>query len=513
MALDWTSLGTIKFDLRPRLSGVGQTAALGSNSAASVPSGTFIALTALGFPMQVSTSCAGLTAFGFGPNSDGTTGGQGASLNSITVPSTNPQNCTIAVLAEMNGSKSDTTYATTDGRQNQGLFSWEGGGNSGAAIGMNRALRFANGAGPAGGDWWAWNASSLRVPCNLQLMVFRRSTSNVTINTAASVSEVVTTTDTAVATQSFSAGSLQGNNVCIGKIVRWTVWNGLLTDGNVTSLYNDVYSTGGLAPSEYRGDIVLLGDSLTAGYYPLPGQSWVDHLLSAAHAAKHRVWNYARAGEKLNGGSSLNLANAIASTNGSTLTQSHLKFLFGNAGENFPSRANVVLMLGTNDIAAVGSGVSSLTGAQICLGLQAACQLLKNWGARIYVVAPPPVKIPAWGAGIGATVETLRREYITAAQALVGNEVDAFMTWDGTDIEPVTASDAEVAAVTTGPNYQLFTSTSSNLMHTSNKGDGIHPGPIGQRLLGGAITRFVMQQVITNMAGSGSGRILRASRI
>lgn len=495
MALDWTSIGTFKFDVRPRLSGVGQASTLGANSVACSPSGSFSSLGGIGFPMHVPSACAGLVGFGFGPHSNGTAAVQGPSMNSINVPAINPQSSTIAVLAEIVGSKSTDSYGTSSGMQNQGMFSFDSGGNSGAAVGIDRTVRFANGVGPGGGDWWLWNASTLRVPCNLQLMVFRRNGGDVTINTASNVSETITTADAVVtSTQQFSCGSLVNNNACIGNIIRWTAWSGQLSDGNVTSLYDDVYAMGGLAPSDYTGDVVIFGDSITAGAYGLPGQTWVSRLLASAHAAKKRVWNYARSGEKMNGGLATSLANAISSTNTSTLTQSHLKFLFGNSGENFPSGAKVVIALGANDLYLVGGG-GTLTGAQICLGLQAACQLLKSWGATIYYIAPIPLSNSVWSAGVPASVETTRRALITAAQALIGTDLDAVMTWDGTDLEPTAASDTAVNAVTTGPAYQLFTSNSSNLMHTSNQGDRLHAGPIGQLLMGSSITRWLMPKI------------------
>lgn len=508
MALDWTSLGSYKFDLRPRTSGVGQAAGLGANSVVAVPSGTFAGLSTLGFPMHIPTSCAGLVAFGFGPR-DGTSVVQGPSMasSSVAVPTTNPQSCTIAVLAEITGSKPSTSAPSrTSGLNNQALYSWASGSSNrgGASIGIDRTIRFTDGGtAPGSGDWWNWVASSLRMPCNLQLVVIRRNGTSVTINTAADVSEVLTTSD-AITTSSgyFVAGSMEGNNVAVGKIARWTVWDGQLSDGNVTSLFNDVYASGGLAPNEYTGDIVVFGSSTSAGAYGLPGQNWVDHLLYAAHAAKKRVWNYSRSGEFINGGLRTTLSSAITDTTYGTLNQDYLKFLFGNNGENFPARAKVVIMHGANDISFIGGSGGTLTGAQICLGLQAACQLLKSWGATIYAVAPTPVRVSSWTSTAGLNTETARQGLVTAMQALVGNEIDAAMTWDGTDFEPTATTDAAAQAVTTGPNYQLQLANDSNLMATSNDSDGIHPGPIGQRVQGGAITRFVMQRIIAAEIGS-----------
>ena len=511
-ALDWSTLGTRKFDLKPQ-GGVGQAATLGAGAVAAVPSGTFSALGGAGFPMQVGTSSGGLTAFGHVPISDGSTAVAGASMNSINVPATNPQSCTVAVLMEMTGNKADVTFTNTDGRQNAGLFSWESGGNSGGSVGIDRTVRFANGVGPGGGDWWLWNASALRVPCNLQLVVFRRNGGDVTINTSAADQQTITTGDgVGTSTQSFSAGTLQNNNTAIGKIARWYVWDSQLSDANVAALYNDVYASGGLAPTAYTGDVVLLGDSITTGRYGHGGKAWVDHFLIVAHAAKKRVWNYARSGEKLNGGLQTTLAAQIADTNSSTLTQTQLKALFGSTGASFPRKCTVVLMLGANDLIARGGGATGVTGAVMLIGLRAACQLLKQWGARVYVVAPTPVRVAAWASGTIESVETVRRDYITAAQALVGTEIDALLTWDGTDFEPAAATDAEIAKITTGPNYQLATAVTSNLMHTSAKGDGIHPGPIGHGALGGKITQFVMQRLIAADAVRKGGFIQRIGR-
>lgn len=510
MALDWATVGTKLFDLRPDGS-VGQAATLGAAGAATTPSGAWSALPTgggFGFPPHVACA-AGPTAFGFGPVSDGSTAILGCAMNTIALPTTSPEGCSIAVLGEFTSPRSDVSTGTSDGRQNAGIYCFESGGTAGLAYGMNRKLRYMDGSGPGSGDWWAWEESACgRIPCNLQLIVVRRTGDAVTINTSAADQQTLTSADAATAgtTASMSVGTLQNNNTMIGKIARVFGWSGALSDSAVAQLFTDVYSSGGL--STYTGELVLLGDSITAGRYAFPGESWVDDVLVKMHALGVRVWNYARSGEKLNGALNTVLATQIADTNSSTLTQSHLKFLFGNSGENFPVGARVVIMLGANDLLARGGGVTGVTGAVMAVGLQAAAQLLKSWGARVYVMAPTPVRNSAWAAGTITAVETVRQDYITAAAALVGSTIDGLWTWQNTDFEPVSNTDANIAKVTQGPLYQLMTSTSSLLMHTSQKGDGIHPGRIGHRVMGSVLTNLITDMMVSTRAIRGIGRKL-----
>ena len=509
MALSWAGIPGYILDLRPA-GRAGQATTLGASGATAFPSGAWLAGTQ-GFPTHVGASSAGLVAFGMGPMSDGSTSGLGAYLAKFSGLTADRRSHTVALLVEAHGSAMTTGFNASPNRQNQILWALTSGGESIPAVGhTDRQLVFSDGAGPGSSDWWAWSKFDQlpRIPCNLQLIVIRRNGTSVTINTSAANQQTKTVADVAAGnTAEMFLGSANNNNNLFGSVVRVGVWSGQLSDANVAALFDDAYLSGAIAPGQSKGDVVVLGDSISCGYYAFQGRPWITRLLTAAHAARRRVWNYARAGEKANGSLVNTLAGAIASTNADTLTQARLRTLFGPGGEMLPPGSDVVYFQGANDLLTISVG-SGVTGQMIAFGARAAAQLLKSWGARVHVVEPLPLRQPGWTGAQGLESETVRRAYRELMLAQVGADIDSYLSWDGSDVEPYALTDAELVRVTQGPLFQINDVVNSNLMDAAGANyDGIHPGPIGHEVVGSAITRHVMGQITARLeaAAGGSG--------